>query len=162
MKCCAVAGGCHHFCKEECPGKISEPDDGEESPVIGSLVDEVADFARKKVESEIQDGEKSESEKERSQNLIIAREKRCAAEANAKAGIDGFDKINHGAKFRYFRLNVNGLFQMRKFLAKKVPFPAKFRLYYCYEKFKNDFTSQAGHRCSSCFRMFFVFEKRQL
>ena len=99
LECFAVAGGGHHFCKQECPGKISKPDDGEETPVIGSLVDEVADFAREKVESEIQDGEKSESEKERSQNLIIAREKCCAAESDAKAGIDGFDKINHEAKF---------------------------------------------------------------
>lgn len=62
----AVAGGGHHFCKEECSDEIPEPDNREESPVIGSLVDEVADFACKKVESEIQDGEKSKTEKERS------------------------------------------------------------------------------------------------
>lgn len=89
----------HHFSKQECSDEIAEPDDDEESPVIGSLVDKVTDFARKKVESEIQDGEKPETEKERSQNFIVAGEKCCTAEANAKARIDGFDKINHGAKF---------------------------------------------------------------
>ena len=121
MKRCAVAGGCHHFCEEECSDEISEPDNREESPVICSLVDEVADFASEKIESEIQDGKKSKAEKERSQNLIIAREEGCAAEANAKAGVNRLDKINHGAKFRYFLLNVNGLFRMLKFLAKMVP-----------------------------------------
>ena len=95
----AVAGGGHHFCKEECSDEIPEPDNREESPVIGSLVDEVADFARKKVESEIKDGKESETEKERSQNFIVAREECCAAKSDAKARIDGFDKINHGAKF---------------------------------------------------------------
>ena len=79
----AVAGGGHHFCKEECSDEIPEPDNGKESPVIGSLVDKVTDFARKKVESEIQDGEKPETEKERSQNFIVAGEKCCTAEANA-------------------------------------------------------------------------------
>ena len=62
----AIAGGGHHFCKQECSDEIPEPDDDEESPVVGSLVDKVSDFACKKVESEIQDGEKSKTEKERS------------------------------------------------------------------------------------------------
>ena len=79
----AIAGGGHHFCKQECSDEIPEPDNREESPVIGSLVDEVADFARKKVESEIQDSKESETEKERSQNFIVAGEKCCTAEANA-------------------------------------------------------------------------------
>ncbi len=96
----AVSGGGHHFCKQECSNEITEPDDGEESPIIGFLVDKVTDFARKKVESKIQDGKKSETEKERSQDFIVAGEECCAAESDAKAGIDGFDKINHGAKFR--------------------------------------------------------------
>ena len=96
----AIAGGGHHFCKQECSDEIPEPDDDEESPVVGSLVDEVADFARKKVESEIQDGKESKTEEERSQDFIVAREECCAAESDAKAGIDGFDKINHGGKFR--------------------------------------------------------------
>ena len=96
----AVAGGGHHFCKQECSDEIPEPDDDEESPVIGSIVDKVTDFARKKVESEIQDGEKPETEKERSQDFIVARKERCTAKSDAKAGIDGFDKINHGGKFR--------------------------------------------------------------
>ena len=60
----AVAGGGHHFCEQECSGEITEPDDGEESPVFRLLVDEVADLACKKVESEIQNRKKSESEQE--------------------------------------------------------------------------------------------------
>ena len=57
-----VAGRGHHFCEQECSCEIAEPDDGEESPVIRLLVDEVADLACKKVESEIQNRKKSESE----------------------------------------------------------------------------------------------------
>ena len=83
LECLAVACRGHHFSKQECSDEIAEPDDDEESPVIGSLVDKVTDFARKKVESEIQDGEKPETEKERSQNFIVAGEECCTAEANA-------------------------------------------------------------------------------
>ena len=83
LECFAVTCRGHHFSKQECSDEIAEPDDGEESPVIGSLVDKVTDFARKKVESEIQDGEKSETEKERSQDFIVAGEECCTAEANA-------------------------------------------------------------------------------
>ena len=62
LECGSVAGGGHHFCEEESSCEIAEPDDGEESPVIRLFVDEVADLACKKVESEIQYRKKSESE----------------------------------------------------------------------------------------------------
>ena len=65
LQCGAVAGGCNHFGEEECPDEVAEPYDSEESPVAGLVVDEVADFACEKVEAEVQDGEQSETEKER-------------------------------------------------------------------------------------------------
>ena len=61
---CTVARDRNHSCKEECPDKVAEPYDSEESPVARLVVDEIADFAREKVETEIQDGKQSESEKE--------------------------------------------------------------------------------------------------
>ncbi len=54
----------NHSCKKECPDKVAEPYDSEESPVAWLVVDEIADLARKKVEAEIQDGKQPESEKE--------------------------------------------------------------------------------------------------
>ena len=61
-----VARGGYHFGKQECSDKVAEPDDRKESPVIGFLVDEIADFPCEKVESEIQDRKKSKTEEERS------------------------------------------------------------------------------------------------
>ena len=60
----SVARERNHSCKEECPDKVAEPYDSEESPVARLVVDEIADFAREKVETEIQDGKQPESEKE--------------------------------------------------------------------------------------------------
>ena len=60
----AVARDRNHSCKEECPDKVAEPYDSEESPVARLVVDEIADFAREKVEAEIQNGKQPESEKE--------------------------------------------------------------------------------------------------
>ena len=60
----SVARECNHSCKEECPDKVAEPYDSEESPVAGLVVDEIADLAREKVKAEIQDGKQPESEKE--------------------------------------------------------------------------------------------------
>ena len=61
---CTVARDRNHSCKEECPDKVAEPYDSEESPVARLVVDEIADFAREKVEAEIQNGKQPESEKE--------------------------------------------------------------------------------------------------
>ncbi len=60
----SVARECNHSCKKECPDKVAEPYDSEESPIARLVVDEIADFAREKVETEIQDGKQPESEKE--------------------------------------------------------------------------------------------------
>ena len=62
LECFAVTCRGHHFSKQECSDEIAEPDDDEESPVIGSLVNKVTDFARKKVESEIQNSEKAKTD----------------------------------------------------------------------------------------------------
>ena len=60
----SVARERNHSCKKECPDKVAEPYDSEESPVARLVVDEIADFARKEVKSEIQNGKQPESEKE--------------------------------------------------------------------------------------------------
>ena len=60
----SVARERNHSCKKKCPDKIAEPYDSEESPIARLVVDEIADFARKEVKSEIQNGKQPESEKE--------------------------------------------------------------------------------------------------
>ena len=67
------------------------------------IVDEIADLTRKKVESEIQNRKKSESEQERPEDLIVARKVNRSAEPNAQTGVNRLDKINHGAKFKIFK-----------------------------------------------------------
>ena len=86
--CLGLQGGAvtrerNHSCEEKCTDKVAEPYDSEESPVARLVVDEIADFAREKVEAEVQDGKQPESEKEGAENLIVARKVGCAAKADA-------------------------------------------------------------------------------